>query len=52
VTGNRDTSEQTAVPAVATVREQRQIPGHPAGLFVLFFTEMWERVSYHGMRRC
>ena len=24
--------------------------GHPAGLFVLFFTEMWERFSYYGMR--
>ena len=24
--------------------------GHPIGLFVLFFTEMWERFSYYGMR--
>ena len=24
--------------------------GHPAGLFVLFFTEMWERFSFYGMR--
>src|SRR5690606_28774141 len=24
--------------------------GHPAALFVLFFTEMWERFSYYGMR--
>lgn len=24
--------------------------GHPAGLFVLFFTELWERFSYYGMR--
>lgn len=24
--------------------------GHPAGLFVLFFAEMWERFSYYGMR--
>ncbi|MBA2423072.1 MAG: peptide MFS transporter [Chitinophagales bacterium] len=24
--------------------------GHPAGLYVLFFTEMWERFSYYGMR--
>jgi len=24
--------------------------GHPVGLFVLFFTEMWERMSYYGMR--
>ncbi|MBX9686818.1 MAG: peptide MFS transporter [Candidatus Obscuribacterales bacterium] len=26
------------------------IGGHPAGLTVLFFTEMWERFSYYGMR--
>jgi POT family proton-dependent oligopeptide transporter len=24
--------------------------GHPIGLFILFFTEMWERFSYYGMR--
>ncbi|GGE76509.1 peptide MFS transporter [Sphingomonas prati] len=24
--------------------------GHPRGLFVLFFTELWERFSYYGMR--
>ncbi|OCB75207.1 peptide MFS transporter [Flavobacterium crassostreae] len=24
--------------------------GHPTGLFILFFTEMWERFSYYGMR--
>jgi POT family proton-dependent oligopeptide transporter len=24
--------------------------GHPAGLYVLFLTEMWERFSYYGMR--
>ncbi len=24
--------------------------GHPFGLYVLFFTEMWERFSYYGMR--
>ena len=23
---------------------------HPPGLYVLFFTEMWERFSYYGMR--
>jgi POT family proton-dependent oligopeptide transporter len=26
------------------------ILGHPAGLFLLFFVEMWERFSYYGMR--
>ncbi|MBL4663474.1 MAG: MFS transporter, partial [Flavobacteriaceae bacterium] len=29
---------------------QRELFGHPIGLFVLFFTEMWERFSYYGMR--
>ena len=29
---------------------QAKVMGHPAGLFVLFFTEMWERFSYYGMR--
>jgi len=28
----------------------REYLGHPKGLFVLFFTEMWERFSYYGMR--
>lgn len=29
---------------------KHQVLGHPAGLFVLFFTEMWERFSFYGMR--
>lgn len=29
---------------------QSKVLGHPAGLFVLFFTEMWERFSFYGMR--
>ena len=28
----------------------RQLFGHPVGLYILFFTEMWERFSYYGMR--
>ena len=36
--------------AYDTIRTQKTILGHPAGLFVLFFTEMWERFSYYGMR--
>ena len=31
-------------------KSNRQLLGHPIGLFVLFFTEMWERFSYYGMR--
>ena len=29
---------------------EKEIFGHPAGLYVLFFVEMWERFSYYGMR--
>ena len=29
---------------------KKEIFGHPIGLYVLFFTEMWERFSYYGMR--
>ena len=29
---------------------ENQVLGHPNALFVLFFTEMWERFSYYGMR--
>ncbi|MFO0929116.1 MAG: peptide MFS transporter [Gemmataceae bacterium] len=35
------------MPAAQT---QRTFLGHPLGLYVLFFTEMWERFSYYGMR--
>jgi POT family proton-dependent oligopeptide transporter len=27
-----------------------KVIGHPAGLFVIFFTEMWERFSFYGMK--
>ena len=29
---------------------EKEIFGHPIGLYVLFFVEMWERFSYYGMR--
>ncbi len=32
------------------MNRNKQLFGHPAGLFVLFGTEMWERMSYYGMR--
>ena len=32
------------------VPSEKTFWGHPAGLFVLFFTELWERFSYYGMR--
>ncbi len=33
-----------------TAPQNRELFGHPVGLYVLFFTEMWERFSYYGMR--
>src|SRR6266851_10046818 len=30
--------------------DDRSFFGHPRGLSTLFFTEMWERFSYYGMR--
>jgi len=29
---------------------QETFLGHPKGLFILFFTELWERFSFYGMR--
>lgn len=43
-------------PAVSVVewsrmtRDASGLAGHPAGLTTLFFTELWERFSYYGMR--
>ena len=36
--------------AVARCAEDRSFFGHPRGLSTLFFTEMWERFSYYGIR--
>lgn len=37
----------TTTPKAA---HQKELFGHPVGLYILFFTEMWERFSYYGMR--
>ena len=34
----------------AAAPDQKELFGHPIGLYILFFTEMWERFSYYGMR--
>lgn len=31
-------------------RKSPEFAGHPKGLYMLFFAEMWERFSYYGMR--
>jgi POT family proton-dependent oligopeptide transporter len=40
----------TAYPDRAASAEGKTFLGHPRGLYVLFFAEMWERFSYYGMR--
>jgi POT family proton-dependent oligopeptide transporter len=32
------------------LENQKQIFGQPVGLYILFFTEMWERFSFYGMK--
>jgi len=39
-----------ALPATHVPQYDRAFFGHPRGLSTLFFTEMWERFSYYGMR--
>ncbi len=41
-----------AVSATAEAQavNRKELFGHPVGLYILFFTEMWERFSYYGMR--
>src|ERR671917_146483 len=34
----------------ANITETPDFAGHPRGLGTLFFTELWERFSYYGMR--
>ena len=36
--------------AIAAALRVDKLQKHPPGLYVLFFTEMWERFSYYGMR--
>ena len=36
--------------STVAVLPEAQVLGHPRGLVTLFFTEMWERLSYYGMR--
>src|SRR5690349_2734221 len=47
-------SLRMATPAVERLERPEQLErgffGHPSGLSTLFFTEMWERFSYYGMR--
>lgn len=39
-----------AIGGLIASRKSEEFVGHPRGLFVLFYAEMWERFSYYGMR--
>ena len=39
-----------AIGGIIATRKSEEVVGHPRGLFVLFYAEMWERFSYYGMR--
>jgi POT family proton-dependent oligopeptide transporter len=43
-------NKNKAVLMSTTETKPKEFFGHPAGLQTLFFTEMWERFSYYGMR--
>lgn len=36
--------------STSNTADQKELFGHPMGLYVLFFTEMWERFSFYGMK--
>lgn len=38
------------IGAKIAVQREPEFAGHPKGLYMLFFAEMWERFSYYGMR--
>ena len=42
--------EPDVSPAPAPTQIDTRFFGHPRGLSILFFTEMWERFSFYGMR--
>jgi POT family proton-dependent oligopeptide transporter len=39
-----------AIGAKIAIQKEPEFAGHPKGLYMLFFAEMWERFSYYGMR--
>jgi POT family proton-dependent oligopeptide transporter len=54
VTGGHDVAQPSIARTEAVrdraVGQEATFFGHPRGLSTLFFTEMWERFSYYGMR--
>ena len=45
-----DPSPVVGLPKPSALTDGRTFLGHPRGLSTLFFTEMWERFSYYGIR--
>jgi proton-dependent oligopeptide transporter, POT family len=45
-----DMNRSPAAAVASAPAEDASFFGHPRGLATLFFTEMWERFSYYGMR--
>jgi proton-dependent oligopeptide transporter, POT family len=43
-------TSRDATGNMSAIQADRRFFGHPSGLSTLFFTEMWERFSYYGMR--
>jgi len=39
-----------AIGSKVAIQKEPEFAGHPKGLYMLFFAEMWERFSYYGMR--
>ena len=39
-----------SIGAKIAIQKEPEFAGHPKGLYMLFFAEMWERFSYYGMR--
>src|ERR1700750_677590 len=42
--------DATGARGIAVEVDRKGIAGHPRGLSTLFFTEMWERFSFYGMK--
>jgi hypothetical protein len=40
----------SSVTAYSDIPKSEDFLGHPKGVFVCFFTEMWERFSFYGMK--
>ena len=49
-TENTNKIVENEISLIDRIEAQGTLFGHPKGLYLLFFTELWERFSYYGMR--